>query len=371
MQHKHFLSILIAGIFAMMSLTSFAQESHENSKQHTGVVNTKEGINEMVEHHLLDSHYVILFEDGKEGKHYGFPLPVIIYDNGLKTFSAAKLDHGHSLVEVDGQFYKLYKDNRIYKTDASGDLTLDDNGWPTNERPLDFSITKNVLVIFIVSILLLILFIKMAKSYKKNTIPQGFARVLEPMVIFVRDDIAKTNIGPKYKRYTGWLLTIFFFILTLNLVGMLPFGINVTGNISVTFTLALVTFVITQFVGNKHYWKHIFWFPDVPIIMKIVLAPIEVLGMFTKPFALMIRLFANMIGGHVSTMCLLGLIVVFQNWFAGTAFFSFSIFIGVIEILVAFLQAYIFTLLSALYIGMAVDDHSNHPQDDSEEVPVV
>jgi F-type H+-transporting ATPase subunit a len=187
----------------------------------------------------------------------------------------------------------------------------------------------------------------------------------------VRDDIAKPNIGPKYRKYMGFLLTVFFFILILNLFGLTPLGINVTGNIAVTFCLALITFVIVQFSGNKHYWKHIFWMPGVPIPMKIVLMPIEVLGMVTKPFALMIRLFANMTAGHVVVMSLLGLIVVFQNWIAGPAFFGFTLFISVIELLVAFLQAYIFTLLSALYIGMAVEEHDHHPEDHSEDIPVI
>ncbi len=372
MRNKNIFSIIIAGLFALISVTSFAQEETTNHSQHHGdAVDTREEVNEMVQHHLQDSHYFILFEDAVAGKHYGFPLPVILIDNGLKVFSAARFEHGNQVVKIDGQHYRLYHDGKIYKTNAEGDLNIGENGWPTNERPLDFSITKNVLAIIVISILLFILFVKMAKSYRKNTLPKGFFRVLEPLVIFVRDDIAKTNIGTNYKKYTSWLLTIFFFILMMNLLGMLPFGFNVTGNISVTFALALITFVIVQVVGNKHYWLHIFWFPDVPIIMKIVLAPIELLGIFTKPFALMIRLFANMVGGHVSLMSLLGLIVVFSNWFAGTSFFAFSVFIAVIEILVAFLQAYIFTLLSALYIGMATDDPKDHPQDSSEDIPVV
>ena len=223
----------------------------------------------------------------------------------------------------------------------------------------------------LVGILMLILFSALARTYRNRSIPRKFGRVLEPLVLYVRDEIAKPNIGPKYRKYTSFLLTVFFFIWILNLLGMTPLGVNVTGNIAVTFGLALVTFIIVQFSGNKDYWKHIFWMPGVPVPMKIILAPIEVLGMFTKPFALMIRLFANMTAGHVVVMTLLGLIVVFQNWIAGPAFFGFTLFISLIELLVAFLQAYIFTLLSALYIGMAVEEHDEHHPADNEDIPVL
>lgn len=370
MQNKSILSIVMLSLFVLMTSLSFAQESIkiEGIEGH-GPVNTKEGVDEAMNHHLQDSHYFEFFSDGEAGKHYGFSLPVIIVDNGVKTFSASLFEHGSSLVKVDDAYYRLY-DSKIYKTDASGEITLKDNGFPANERPLDLSITKNVLITMLIVVVLFLVFTSLAKSYKKNAIPTGFGRILEPMIIFVRDDIAKTNIGPKYHKYMGYLLTIFFFILFLNLLGMFPFGVNVTGNITVTFTLAMITFFITQFSGNKNYWKHVFWFPDVHPIMKIILIPIEILGMFTKPFALMIRLFANMTAGHVITMSLLGLIFVYQNWIAGPAFFGFSLFIMVIEILVAFLQAYIFTLLSALYIGAAVEEHHTSA-DDTEELPIV
>ncbi len=340
----------------------------KDDQDHSGQVNTEEEVEAYIDHHLDDSHYFNLFSDGETGEHFGVPLPVIIYDfdNGLHFFSSSKFHHGEDLVEIDGQHYKLYH-SKIYKTDAEGNITYDEDGFVENEKPLDFSITKNLIGMILASVLLLWMFTSLAKSYKKGQIPKGFGRALEPLVIYVRDDIAKPNIGPKYKKYMSFLLTVFFFIWILNLLGMTPLGFNVTGNIAVTFALALVTFIIVQFSGNKHYWKHIFWMPGVPVLMKIVLMPIEILGMFTKPFALMIRLFANMTAGHVVIMSLLGLIVIMQNWIAGPAFFGFTIMISVIELLVAFLQAYIFTLLSALYIGMAVEDHDDH----GEDVPVV
>ena len=346
--------------------------THQEEAEHDeiGAINEEEEIKEYIDHHLQDSHDFTFFSDAETGAHYGFPLPVILWDNGLKVFSSSKFHHGEEVAEVDGEYYRLYH-SKIYKTDAAGTISYGEDGFPANERPLDFSITKNVLMMFIVAILMFWLFRSMATSYKNRQIPKGFARVLEPLIIYVRDDIAKPNIGPKYKRYVGFLLTVFFFIWILNLLGMTPLGINVTGNIAVTFALALVTFFIVQFSGNKDYWKHVFWMPGVPWPMKIMLAPIEVLGLFIKPFSLMIRLYANMTAGHVVIMTLLGLIVVFRNWIAGPAFFGFTIFISIIELLVAFLQAYIFTLLSALYIGMAVEEHDDHHPADNEDIPVL
>lgn len=378
MKKDNIVKILLAVFLVLVTVTGYAQEHgeehSENPEAHEGpgAINTKEEVKEYIDHHLLDSHYFNFLSDGETGEHYGFPLPVIIFDldNGLKVFSASEFHHGEELVVKDGQTYKLYH-SKIYKTDTAGTIFYDEEGFPSNERPIDFSITKNVLAMLFVSLLMFFMFKSLASSYKKKDLPGGFGRVLEPLVIYVRDDIAKPNIGKNYRKYMGFLLTVFFFIWILNLIGLTPLGINVTGNIAVTFCLALITFLIVQFSGNKHYWKHIFWMPGVPIPMKIVLMPIEVLGMFTKPFALMIRLFANMTAGHVVLMSLLGLIVIFKNWIAGPAFFGFTLFISVIELLVAFLQAYIFTLLSALYIGMAVEDHDDHPKDHSDDIPVI
>lgn len=369
---------VILGLFMVLSSTLSAQEDTQNKSAESdhsaekieGAVDTESEIDSYIDHHLKDSHYFTFFSDSEKGEHYGFPLPVILVDNGLQFFSASRFEHGDKLAEVNGQHYKLHH-SKIYKTNAQGDLSYDENGFPTNAHPLDLSITKNVFMMLVVSIFMLIIFGSLAKSYKKSALPKGFNRLLEPLVVYVRDDIAKPNIGPRYSKYMGYLLTVFFFILILNLLGLTPLGINVTGNITITFGLALLTFIIVQFSANKHYWKHIFWMPGVPWPMKIILMPIEILGMFTKPFALMIRLFANMTAGHVVVMSLLSLIVIYQNWIAGPAFFGFTLFIGIIELLVAFLQAYIFTLLSALYIGMAVEEHEEQPKDHSEDIPVI
>lgn len=318
---------------------------------------TKEN-KEFIDHHLLDAHDFTLMVD-KDGHHIGFPLPVIFYDNGFHSFMSNKegFMHGEP-TEVDGAYYVLHHE-KIYKTDEKGTITLDKDHHPTQERVLDLSITKSVLIIILVAVFMFVLFVGMAKSYKKSAVPTGAARFLEPLVIFVRDEIALPNIGHKYKRFMGYLLTVFFFILFLNVLGLMPFGINVTGNITMTFFLAILTYLITTFSANKDYWKHIFWMPGVPVPMKFIMLPIELLGTITKPFALMIRLFANMTAGHIVVMTLIGSIYIFKNWIAGVAFPFLTLVIYLLEVLVAFLQAYIFTMLSALFIGMAVEEHEH------------
>ena len=205
---------------------------------------------------------------------------------------------------------------------------------------------------------MLFMFVRMARSYKHGHLPKGVGRLLEPIILYVRDDIAIPNIGKKhYKRYMSFLLTIFFFIWIINLFGLTPLGVNVTNNISVTFSLALLTYLITTFTANKSYWGHIFWMPGVSVPMKIMLAPIELLGTIIKPFSLMIRLYANIIAGHVVLMSILGLIFIFQNWIGSTLSFGLAFALSLLELLVAALQAYIFTMLSALYFGAAVEEH--------------
>ena len=323
-----------------------------------------------MQHHLQDDYYFTFFSDEAEGKHYGFPLPVILIDGGLKVFSASKFEHGEATAEVDGKFYKLFH-GKIYDTNAAGDLTMDEHHHPTNTMPLNFSMTKNVVALIFTAALVFFAFLGLAKTYKNghNNLPKGFSRVLEPLVIYVRDEISRPNIGEKkYKKFTPYLLTVFFLIFALNLLGLTPLGINVTGNIAFTLCAAAFTFFITQFSANKDYWGHIFWMPGVPVPMKIVLAPIEILGMFTKPFSLMIRLFANITAGHTVVMGLIAIVFLMKEQLtaggATAVSLLLSIFIMFIEILVAFLQAYIFTMLSSLFIGMAVqehhDDHKAH-----------
>jgi F-type H+-transporting ATPase subunit a len=274
-------------------------------------------------------------------------------------FSSSKFHNEHEIAEYNGNFYKLHH-GKIYKVfSADGALTLDEKHHATNPKPLDFSITKNVFMIFVVALIMFLLFRGLAKSYaKNNSIASGVGRFFEPIVLYVRDEIAIPNIGEKhYKKYMSYLLTIFFFVWFLNIFGLTPLGINVTGNIAVTACLALITFLITTFTAKKDYWGHIFWMPGVPVLMKFVLAPIELLGTIIKPFSLMIRLYANIVAGHIVLMSLIGLMFIFKSWLGSSLSFLLSFAISLIEILVALLQAYIFTMLSALYFGSAVEEH--------------
>lgn len=347
----------VALILMMLPISIIAAESHEAD------LTPKEKINAHIEHHLQDDYYFTFFSDEAEGKHYGFPLPVILFDDGLKVFSASEFHHGEKPAFIDGNYYTLYH-GKVYKTDEAGTINYDEAHHATNEKPWNFSLTKNVVALLFTGLLLFLMFAGLARTYKgsHNNLPKGFSRILEPLVIYVRDEIARPNIGEaKYRQFMPFLLTVFFLIWLLNLLGLTPLGINVTGNIAVTMCLALFTFFITQFSGNKDYWKHIFWMPGVPVPMKILLMPIEVLGMFTKPFSLMIRLFANITAGHSVVMGLIAIVFLAKNQLGVGGSIGVSmlltLFISVIELLVAFLQAFIFTMLSSLFIGMAVQDH--------------
>jgi F-type H+-transporting ATPase subunit a len=343
-------------IHATQATTEKAVVTHETEAKPTDEKSeVKAKILEVIGHHVLDGHDFSLFE--YEGEHIGFSLPIILWDNGVHFFSSSKFHHGESVAESNGNFYVLHHE-KIYKTDASGTLTGDEHH-PTNLQPIDLSITKGVLTIMIVALLMFFIFTSLARSYAKNGgISSGFGRLFEPIVIYIRDEIAIPNIGEKhYKKYMSYLLTIFFFVWFLNIFGLTPLGINVTGNIAITFGLAVVTFIITNITANKNYWGHIFWMPGVPLPMKIILAPIELLGVFIKPFSLMIRLYANIFAGHIVLMSLIGLMFIFKSWLGSSLSFMLSFAISTIEILVALLQAYIFTMLSALYFGSAVEEH--------------
>ena len=354
MQSKFLVKFLTITLL-VFNLNLIAQ--HETPERTGEEKDLKTEIKEDIQHHILDSHDFTFYSDSETGEHFGFSLPIILWDNGLQFFSSSKFHHGESVAENNGQYYKLYH-NKIYKTDVEGTINLDEHQHPSNVKPLDFSITKNVLMIMITGLLMFLLFSGLAKSFGKSPIATGPGRFFEPIVVYIRDDIAKSNIGEeKYKKYMPYLLTVFFFVWFLNLLGLTPLGVNVTGNIAVTFALAMITFVITQFSGNKNYWKHIFWMPGVPVPMKIILAPIELLGVFIKPFALMIRLYANIMAGHIVLYSIIGLIFVFKNWLGGGMTLFLAFFLSLIELLVAALQAYIFTMLSALYFGFAVEDH--------------
>ncbi len=354
------------------SFSAFADEK-DSISQDGGRINTKEEIDTYKKHHLADSHDFSLFSytnDANERVHIGFPLPVIVWTSkGLKTFMSSAFHHnddGHVVVDAGG--VKLAKvHSKIYELEEGAtSVSFDEEHHPIKaHKLLDFSITKSVFGMLLVGLLMILGFRSLAKGYKKGAIPTGFARVLEPLVLYVRDEIARPNIGEKhYRKFMGFLLTVFFFIWVSNLLGLTPLGFNITGQLAVTVCLALFTFLIVQFSGNKDYWKHIFWMPGVPVLMKIVLAPIEVLGMLTKPFSLFVRLFANITAGHAVVMGIAALMITLKAKFgtAGATGISvlLTLFLTLIEVLVAFLQAYIFTMLSSLFIGMAVEEHEHH-----------
>jgi len=350
--------------FAFFFAPIFASAQHVEEHHSEGDHDIKSEIKQDIQHHLKDSHDYHLL-DGFDGHPIGFPLPVILWDDGLHVFMSSKFHHDDEakvVVESNGKRY-VKNHGTIYVASAEANehgqfIEMDEHHHATNAEPLDFSITKNVFNIIGISLLLLWLFGRVGKSYKKSLVPTGAAKFFEPLVIFVRDEIARPNIGEKhYKKYMGFLLTVFFFIWIVNLFGLTPLGINITNSIAVTFALALITFLITQFSGKKDYWMHIFWMPGVPWPMKIILAPIELLGVFIKPFALMIRLYANITAGHIVLMSLLGLMFIFKSWIGSPLSFGLAFFIDILELLVAALQAYIFTMLSALYFGSAVAEH--------------
>lgn len=320
-----------------------------------------------IQHHLQDSYDFNLFS--YEDTHYGFPLPVILWDNGLQVFSSSKFHHGETVAQVGDNNYKL-DHGKIYKTDAAGTINYDNEHHATNTKPLDFSITKGVVMIIITGLLMFFLFRGLARSYAKNGgIAKGAGRFFEPVILYIRDDIAIPNIGEKkYMKYMPFLLTVFFFIWFLNIFGLTPLGVNVTGNIAVTASLAILTFLLTNFTGTKDYWMHIFdplgdslpWYGK--LVLYPILIPIEVLGIFIKPFSLLIRLYANMQAGHIVLMSLIGLIFLFRTWMGGVMSFGLAFAISLIEILVALLQAYIFTMLAALYFGFAAEEHEHHEE---------
>lgn len=363
------LRFIIATLVACLPLISFANSGQDTAKVQTEVAlevageahseptDVKSKIKEFINHHLLDSHDFTFSANEETGEHYGFSLPIIIWDGGLQVFSSSKFNHGESVAESNGKYYVLHHE-KIYKTDAKGTLN-EEHGHPTNETPLDFSITKSVVGILSMAVLMLFLFIGLAKSYtKNNSIATGAGRFFEPLVLYVRDEIAIPNIGEKnYKKYMSYLLTIFFFIFFLNILGLTPLGFNVTGNITITLSLALLTYLITTFTANKNYWSHMLWMPGVPVILRPVLAIIELLGTIIKPFSLMIRLYANMMAGHVVLMSIIGLMFIFKSWIGSSLSFVLAFSLSILEILVAFLQAYIFTMLTSLYFGAGNEEH--------------
>lgn len=335
-----FVFTLIISSFA----TVRAQETHTEEAK-----SDKFDVGGMIMHHIKDDH-------GWEFAHgVTLPLPVILYtpEKGLTVFSSSAFEH-------DGRHDGFINEHgKIHLIGADGKVDEE-------AKVYDFSITKNVASLLLSAVILVTLFLAVSKGYAKNRgrAPKGIQSLMEPLIIFVRDEIARPSIGPHYEKYLPYLLTLFFFILVNNLLGLLPGSANLTGNIAVTGVLAIITFFIVNLSGNKAYWKHLFMPTGVPVLLLPIMIPVEIVGVFMKPISLMIRLFANITAGHIVALSLLALIFLAKHmagptmgWSVSPIVALFALFLNVIELLVAFLQAFIFALLTAMYIGSAVEDH--------------
>lgn len=338
---------LLAGAFPK---SAFSQESTSESKE------KKFEPKDVILEHIGDSHSWPVI--GKTT----LPLPVILYtDKGLEIFSSSNIKEEEVNGEPKGKIYQGA--HYSYTAEKDKIKVVDSNGKideAASKKIWDFSITRNVISMFMTLAILLIVFLSISSTYKKREgkAPKGLQSFLEPLIVFVRDDIAIPNMGHKYARFMPLLLTIFFFILINNLMGMIPFfpgGFNLTGNIAVTATLSVIILFVVNLNGNKHYWKHIF-VPN-PWWLFPIMIPVEIVSIFSKPIALMIRLFANITAGHIVILSLISLIFIFKTLWVSPVSIGFVVFMDCIELLVAFLQAYIFTLLSSLFIGMAIEEH--------------
>ncbi len=369
---------IISGLFGLvallMNVTVYAigDPGHEAMHEATHEVVEEFGTNEIL-HHISDDF----------GLHIGklsIPLPVILYipGEGWDVFSSNALHHADAHGLVHGKYLYHHGKLSVAKLNAEGHPMMDESGHPmeamTEARLLNvgsdgvfynFSVTKNVFGILLSFLILFLIFSSAAKGYKKRDgkAPKGLQSFVEPLVVFVRDEIVKPSIGEKhYARFMPMMLSIFFFIWLNNLLGLIPFlgGLNVTGNIAVTFTLAVMVLAVQLVHGNKHFWGHIFWFPGVPVPVKLILLIIEFIGLFTKPFSLMIRLFANITAGHIIIMSIIGITFAYDavvGHTVGVVTSLFSVAMFTLELLVAVIQAYIFTLLGSLMLGAAVEEH--------------
>lgn len=337
---KFFMLFIVFTTFS----AGIAKANSEESEGHTGTEKFKPG--KMIIEHIRDAHDWHICDVG--GHPVSISLPVILYSKeGLEIFSSSKFEHGHA--SYNG--YKI----------SEGVIVAEDGHQFT-----DLSITKNVAAMIFAFLLLLLIMISVARSYKNGLgAPKGIGAFVEPLILFIQDEVAKPSIGPNYRKYMPYLLTAFFGIFILNLLGLVPFvpgGANVTGNIAFTLVLACITFLITIFSAKKDYWKHIVM-PPVPVPLYLIVIPIEIIGLFNKPIVLMIRLFANITAGHIIILGFFSLIFIFGEMSSGlglgVSVFSviFTLFMSCLELLVAFLQAYVFVFLSSLYFGQAVEEH--------------
>jgi F-type H+-transporting ATPase subunit a len=317
-----------------------AAEANQHQGEHSPEGEEAFDIGQMIMHHISDSH------EWEYAHGLVIPLPVILYsaDRGIESFLSSKFHNP----QHEYQGYRLEHGEReeIVPVDES-------------RQVYDFSITKNVASMLLSAVLLLLVFGTVAKAYTKRPgkAPRGFQSAMEVIILFIRDEVVKPNIGPSYEKYLPYMLTLFFFILFNNLLGLLPGAANLTGNIAVTMTLAVLTFIVVHLNANKHYYMHLFKPTGVPVALLPIMIPVEIVGVFMKPFSLMVRLFANMTAGHIILLSLFGLIFIFKSIVLAPVISLFALFMNLIEIMVAFIQAFIFTLLSSMYIGSSIEEH--------------
>ncbi len=338
------LTAIMAICLSLLPLSSQAEEA--------------EGFNitELVAHHVSDAHSWNIFgykNAAGEEVSIDIPLPVIVvYDGQVLLTMSSSFDGGQSVIKGENTYFikHVKGKEKIFVRNAASE----------EAETFDISITRNVASMFMSVLLLLLFFVGAAKQYRKSEVPHGRTSLVEMLVLFVKG-IADDQIGKdKSSKYVPYLLTIFYFIWVNNLIGLVPFfpgGTNLSGNISFTLILAIFTFIITNVNGSKLYWKHNLTVPGAPLPMKVLLVPIEIISMFTKPFTLLIRLFANVTGGHIIILSLISMIFIVHSYVMVAPSMLLALMIFVLELIFGALQAYIFTLLSALYIGLAVEDH--------------
>ncbi len=385
---KYFYFLLSLCVLLAFSISARANDTASEQPQESEK-KEKFDVTSLIMGHIKDSHtwHILDYTKEENGKEVEVPvavsLPVIVFADGkLDFFMSGEFHHGHHSV-VKGEHTYILANDIIYLANENGGLTFEKDGAETkfnfeesleyiennkdasiaNVKPLDFSITKNVASMMLASVILLLVFISFAKAYKKNPgRPKGMQAFLEPVFLYVRNDVIYPNLGEKTDKFLPYLMTVFFFILFNNILGLIPFfpgNANVTGNIAVTMVLALFTFFMINLNGNKDYWHHTFWMPGVPVFVKPILAVVELIGIIVKPVALTIRLFANISAGHIIILSLVSLIFIFQSLAVSPASIIFVLFMDCLEMLVAFLQAYIFTMLSAVFISLAVAEHKH------------
>lgn len=383
---------LLVAVFSVFSLffssAVLAQDNNDEKKPGETVQTEehgekKEGFNaaEVIFGHVLNGHEFHFMEIS--GHPVTIPLPVILYSpqRGFTTFMSSRFEHGHKSYE--GYAILTKRNIEEWKLDPAKNyagtiIAVNEAGEPdTSIKVYDLSLTRNVVQMLLALILFTWVMLRIAKRYKSGvgvtSSPKGSQSLLEPVITFVRDEVAKPNLGHKADKYLPYLLTVFFFILINNIVGLIPGTANVSGNIAFTAVLGIISFVVILFSSNKHYWGHIFNPPGVPFGVKLILVPVEFISVFIKPFALIIRLFANMVAGHIIIICLISLIFIFgelnvyAGWGASPLAIGFTVFIYFIEVLVAFLQAFIFTMLTAVFIGQAFEGehHDGHDHEDA------